>query len=267
MNAFRFCLHQAKRLAFTFRLRRDGAFRYFGTRVHFPARSHLVRRTVSEGIYEKAALDFLSSSARAGTTVFDVGANIGLISVPILSRCPRVRVVSFEPVPRVFECLTRTRQDSPYQDRWELRPLGLSDRAGRQEFFLPAAGQDAFASLVRTGRTAVRDVITVDCATLDDEWARLDRPPTSAIKIDVEGAELKVLTGAKRCLEACRPVILTEWNATNLAAADEDPAGLLAFCASVGYRLHPIPGWFEIRSREVLDAVMREQESFLLLPA
>jgi FkbM family methyltransferase len=266
MNAFRFCLHQAKRLAFAFRLQRGGAFRYFGTRVHFPRRSHLVRRAVGEGIYEKVALDLLSSSARAGTTVFDVGANIGLISVPILSRCPRVRVVSFEPVPRVFACLARTHRECPYRDRWELRPLGLSDRPGRQEFFLPAAGQDAFASLVRTGRTVVRDVIAIDCATLDDEWSRLDRPPTSVIKIDVEGAELKVLAGAKRCLEACRPLILIEWNATNLAAAAEDPAGLLSFCASAGYRLHPVPGWFEIRSPEVLAAVMRELDSFLLLP-
>lgn len=266
MTLFQNLRRAIKVLGIRLKLRRDGSFRYFGVDVHFCQASHLVRRAAEEGIYEKTSLDLLSLFARPDTTFFDVGANIGLLSVPVLSRCPNVRVVSFEPHPRVAAMLDRTRRGSPYLERWEVRPVGLADRDGRVRFHVPPAGADAFASTVPTGRTPTGTFVEVDCTTLDREWTRLQRPAVSIIKIDVEGGELKVLTGATACIQACRPLILTEWNATNLAAGGQDPAALLSFCRQSGYRLHAVPGFTEIASAEILLPVMWTVESFLLVP-
>jgi len=76
-----------------------------------------------------------------------------------------------------------------------------------------------------------------------------------------------MLYGANECVKTCRPMILLEWNAVNLAAFGVAPGSLMEFGAQNQYSIHALPGLVAIHSAQALLAHMAFTESFLLLPA
>ena len=206
----------------------------------------------------------LQSLIRPGTTMFDVGANIGLMAVPVLRHCADCHVVSFEPSANVLPSLRRTIAGSPFGSRWQLVEKAVSATDGTSEFTISSQAESLFDGFRNTRRASASSTTTVDVTTLDTTWRALRQPAVSLIKCDVEGADLDVLEGARTCLSATNAAILTEWNATNLAAYERSPASLLEFARSAGYRVFAVPGFVEISDPTTLQLHMIETESFLL---
>src|SRR5262249_50099124 len=96
----------------------SGAFPYFGTRVFFPKNAFIFKIVCSEGIYEHELLRQIEGVLRPGSWYFDVGANVGLMSVPVLSMRNDVRVLSIEASPNSHPYLHKTWSESPWKDRW-----------------------------------------------------------------------------------------------------------------------------------------------------
>src|SRR5438132_996545 len=96
-------------------------FDYFGTKIYFPRNSVLFKLVCVQGIYEDQYLRILLKLCQKPDSVFfDVGANIGLLSVPILATNPSAQVVSFEPSPNSLPYLLKTREESKFsEDREE----------------------------------------------------------------------------------------------------------------------------------------------------
>lgn len=69
---------------------------------------------------------------RAGDTVFDVGANIGLFALFCLRQADGVRVVSYEPAPNCLECLRENVAE--HGDRVRVRDVAVSDAEAELEF-------------------------------------------------------------------------------------------------------------------------------------
>ncbi|HKV94724.1 MAG TPA: amino acid adenylation domain-containing protein [Candidatus Angelobacter sp.] len=63
--------------------------------------------------------------------VFDVGANIGMFTLFTGERCPKGRIYSFEPIPRIFECLE---SNVSAFDQVKIFQVGLSDEEKVAEF-------------------------------------------------------------------------------------------------------------------------------------
>ena len=82
-----------------------GSFPYFGTKVYFPKGSLSFRSACKQGIFEADNVRILQALARPDAVLFDVGANIGLMAVPVLRHEPGCRVVSFEPSANVLSFL------------------------------------------------------------------------------------------------------------------------------------------------------------------
>src|ERR1043165_8900521 len=99
-----------------------GRFSYFGTRVYFPKGSVIFRRTCETGVYEPEVTGWLCRLAQSGKLFIDVGANIGLMSIPVLRTVQTARVLSFEPSPTSLQYLERTWRESEFRDRWEVVP-------------------------------------------------------------------------------------------------------------------------------------------------
>src|SRR5215207_686852 len=133
---------------------RPGAryFPYFGTRIYFPRESHLFHRVCEEDIYEPSTLKLLKAFVRPGGTYFDIGANIGLTSAPILASAPDCQVVSFEPSPNALPWLRQTREGSPHAKRWQVVGKALGTEEGNATFHANASGMSAFDGLRNTGR-------------------------------------------------------------------------------------------------------------------
>jgi FkbM family methyltransferase len=247
---------------------RAGAqFPYWGVPVHYPRGSLMFDLVCTQGIFEHGNLRVLSRLVRPDSWLFDVGCNIGLMSVPLLREHGGLRVAAFEPVPWVADCLARTAAHPSLGGRLQVHRVALSDAPGQAQFAMGAAGDDAYSGLRDTGRGwSDKRRIEVTVRTLDAVWQELGEPPVSAIKLDVEGADSLVLAGARACLARCRPAVLLEWNETNLRAYGIVPTSLIALATSLNYACYTAPELVPVRDAAHLQACMAHTESFLMLP-
>ncbi|RBP48124.1 FkbM family methyltransferase [Roseimicrobium gellanilyticum] len=249
------------------RLRAKGYFPYFGAKIFSPPNSILFQRVRREGVFERVVSQRMQHLARPDTWFFDVGANLGLMSVPVLANNPRVKAVSIEPSPNSFPYLSKTREASAFRDRWNVVSKAVSNTKGVVDFVLADSGNSAFEGMKNTGRVDMTRTISVETIPLDDIWVEFGRPEVSLIKIDVEGAECLVLQGAEALLKQCRPMIILEWTPANLGAYGLAVEDLLTFATERGYRLFDLENILPIPDAAHLRLLCQvRQENFLLVP-
>ena len=243
-----------------------GSFSYYGTRVYFPEHSLIFRLACEQGVYEHENLKLLLSLVRPEGWYFDVGANIGLLSVPVLASASGCRVLSVEPSPVTFACLARTRECSSFRDRWQVLEAVAGNTEGETDLYVFPGGLGAFDGTRDTARGGDARTIRVPMTTLDTVWEGLGCPAVTVIKIDVEGGELSVLTGAARCIRERRPPILLEINTVNVHAYGLEPEIFLDYAAHNGYSLFASPGLIPVTTPGGLRTQMLRTENFLLFP-
>ena len=150
--------------------------------------------------YETAGIINLAMLLSEGDTFVDIGANVGLFSAT-LSRVERlgrgVRFYAFEANPDTFVRLCKGLEGASV----EARQTALSDHAGTL-VFVPGGVSNAFTTLDHAGDWNIRnEEQEVVCRRLDEEKLEGDR---LILKIDVEGQEASVLSGAEGLFEAGR---------------------------------------------------------------
>jgi len=151
------------------------------------------------GTLERAKLKQFVQRLRRGMTVWDVGANVGLYTLPSARAVgPMGRVYAFEPMPRNFELLRRHLAMNRLSnvEIYEVavvdagRSLRMAEGDSPSEFHADPAGR-----------------WQVPAVTLDDWLAASDSPSPDLVKIDVEGSDDAVLRGGARTFAAYRPPI------------------------------------------------------------
>jgi FkbM family methyltransferase len=244
-----------------------GSFPYFGTKVYFPVNYSLFERVCDEGIYEQKNIEIISSLTRPNSIYFDVGANIGLMAIPVLDKIDSCKVVSFEPSPNTLQFLNRTVQNSRFSQRWFVISKAVSSEIGSKDFCVASSPRwaplEGFKDTKRAGNIW-HTIVSV--TTIDREWEAMGKPQVSVIKIDVEGAELQVLQGSLNCIAHEQPYIVLEWNNINLMAYDCDPDSLFVFAKTIDYEIVTLPDFTFINSANHLKVNMLKTESFLLMP-
>ncbi len=243
-----------------------GRFPYFGTQVHFPKGSQSFLAACDQGIFEAENVRLLQGLVRPGSWMFDVGANLGLMSIPVLQGVSDAHVVAFEPSPNTLPWLRRTIERSGFRDRWVLVPKAVGAESGRVSFSVSAIEESLYDGVRATGRVGQDRTVEVEQTTLDEVWRGLGSPDVSMIKCDVEGGELAALQGARQCLASLRPAVLAEFSRLNIAAYGYAAVDLLDFTRDAGYRIYAMPSLVEVRTARELEAHMLFTESFLLLP-
>ncbi|MEP6714099.1 MAG: FkbM family methyltransferase [Terriglobia bacterium] len=255
-----------KRLAYKWVPGLAGKFPYYGATVYFRPSSDIWPIWVSEGIYEQRILALMLGVIRPGTWYFDVGANIGLMSVPVLHMVREANVASFEPSRNSRTYLNQTWASSPYRDRWKLIEKAVSDAPGHVEFNLSAAAHAGYDGLKPTSRTASVATDTVEATTLDVEWIELGRPAVSCLKMDVEGAEIQALRGAQELIATTRPYIFLEWYEKNFQHFDCAADQILIEAERLDYDLVCVDNLAAVPSPAMLALNMRLTASFVLAP-
>ena len=154
------------------------------------------------GTYEREVQRLFLSSIGPGDTVLDIGANVGFFSL-LASRLvgPTGRVIAFEPSPRNLEFLRRHLTMNSVQNV-EVHPLAVADKPMRSRLEVDAR----HPSIAKLGAHGV----PIEVVSLDHLLERECLPLPSLVKIDVEGAESKVLEGASTVLAKARPLVLLE---------------------------------------------------------
>ena len=130
-----------------------------------------------------------------GGSYLDVGANIGLMTIPI-ARNPLVRCLAFEPEPVNFDLLKRNVERNAPGATVEFHQVALFHARGSLSLAL-AEGNIGDHRLTLT-REDGRRVIEVPAVPLDDFADRIPGP--LAVKIDKQGAEPFVIAGGQKVL-------------------------------------------------------------------
>ena len=243
-----------------------GRFSYCGTKVYFPKASAIFQRVCSEGTYEQEVVDWICRLIRPGASFIDVGANIGLISIPALRSEKEIRVISFEPSPSTFEYLEHTWRNSGFKDRWVVSRKAVGDCVRTVQFCVSSPRNGAFDGLLDTKRGGGKRMVDVEQTTIDAEWERSGFPSISCLKVDVEGGESKVLAGAEQMIKTEKPYIVLEWCKENLAPYGVPAEFLLDYARSHAYDIFAIPNLGKVVEPHVLELQMLTTESFLLAP-
>lgn len=143
--------------------------------------------------HEAGTLNVVEKILRPGDNVIDIGAYIGLLTIPMCRLVgPQGRVYAVEPLPRTAECLRRALISNDLAKRCDILIAAASDANGQTDFYLSA--NSMMGSLVpeRDDQQAV-----VDREIPLDEWMP-PSIPTALIKLDVGGTELRALAGKRR---------------------------------------------------------------------
>jgi FkbM family methyltransferase len=173
-------------------------------------------KSVWTGTYE---LDFAEALARAvkpGAVCFDIGGYRGFFSgVCALAGASAVHI--FEPLPanrKRIEALMNLNPDLPIT----LHPMAVGNKTGAAAFAVMA--EKSMGKLSNSAFQTQRrseEVIEIPVETLDHLMATGVVATPSLIKIDVEGAEIMVLTGGEGLLRDVRPQLFIEIHSRELA--------------------------------------------------
>jgi len=195
-----------------------------------------------QGATEPDTMEFFRRVLKPGMVFVDVGAHLGeytVLAATILGRSGYVH--AFEPRPDIFELLTRNIQLNHCRNV-TVRPFALWHENGWCEFEVtPEPSVSAIRSVAPIRRGA--KIIKVRAVTLDDYFARIPTCRPDLIKIDVEGAELHVLRGARSVLDRSAveaPKLIVEYEPPNQARFGYSFTDVFAFLAGLGYNLY---GW------------------------
>ena len=162
-------------------------------------------------IFLNRVLDLLDDSI-----FIDVGANVGEMVLSVQGHRNTRFIYAIEPDPTCaavvkVNCLLNGFDDC------KVFTVALSDVPG--ELVLSGAGTPQ-AMLTKKSESERVDEIVVPVSTLDQLRSegllpQINDDSSVVMLIDVEGAEPKVLAGAKRFLSIIRPLIIFEYNATS----------------------------------------------------
>ncbi len=189
--------------------------------------------------------DFAEEFIKPGHVVWDVGANVGMFTFASSFRAGASgRVVAIEADLFLADLLRQSASlASPGRAKVVVLPVAVSDSLGIAEFHIAKRGRSANYLALSLGSSqtgGVRETVSVMTVTLD--WLMERLPLPNILKIDVEGAEALVLTGANTLISKARPVILCE---IRESLADT----CSSFFKSHGYKLYD----FENRSHGPLE--------------
>lgn len=159
--------------------------------------------------YELGTMRLFAALLKSKRCIVDAGANIGfysLLAATVFRHQGEVH--AFEPHPEVFRWLARNSELNGFRDL-HLNQAALSDIDGKVPLFLPANEAWTNASLIE-GFMLQQAPIKIDAMRFDTYCREHLNIPVDLLKVDVEGAEIKVLRGMGHLLDEWQPDIICE---------------------------------------------------------
>lgn len=181
-------------------------------------------------------------ACRGRYCVIDVGAHVGLVSLPAMAVMdPSGKLIAFEPATVNRALLRRHLVLNGFDGRASVESalVGADDHDDVRFFEM---GEHTGMNTVVPGAMDARyEPVSRQQVTLDAYCARHGLAP-EVIKIDVEGAELGVLNGARATLAFCRPLIFLSVHPRQIALLGQSTEMLAKLIESLGYNCHHVDG-------------------------
>lgn len=206
----------------------------------FDFRSDILKNILIFKTYEPSLTQLIKAHLDPNKDVIDVGANVGLFSVlfsKLLSKSNKV--LAIEPTPSALRNLYYNVEKNDCLDSIRIFEGVASDSQGNFQIKV-IAGMEEYSTLGNMVHPSILqkpyDRIDVKGETIDNLASLFDLN-TGFIKIDTEGAEYKVLKGARRTIERYHPYILSELSDILLESFGANSKMVIKLLEDCGYKI------------------------------
>lgn len=182
--------------------------------------------------FESKEIDISCKYINPGSTVLDIGANIGLHALNFSAVTKNGLVIACEPQPKTFNILEKNIQQNNITNIIPLN-VAIADVANIADFYVMS--DDAYSSLIDIGRKTLDEKIKVLCTTIDGLLGEIN---VDFVKIDVEGLELSVLRSMSSLLKRSCPVVFCEIYKGKVESYN--PRDIISYLEDMGYKTNRI---------------------------
>lgn len=176
-------------------------------------------RLLAPGLHKSAGDLFMvvNNYVSPGSVVWDIGSNLGILSFCSASKVgTNGKVYSLEADPRYADIQSKTlRSLSSEMGKMSILCAAVANRSGILDLIIPKKGHARNHLSIVEGNSAGEADMTKQVVTLTLDWLLEHWSPPNFIKIDVEGAELLAIEGAKKLFSEVRPIGYIECSAAN----------------------------------------------------
>lgn len=178
--------------------------------------------------HEAGVEDAIRESVSEGSTFLDVGGFIGYYTLVGCEEIKNGNVITFEPFP---EHRTRIQKNLSINGCGSVvEAIALSDQT--KESFLDSSGSP---TLAESGDTEV------NMMRLDDYVDERKLDSIDVMKVDVEGAEHRLIEGGIETLESHEPTLILELHPEKISEFGSSVAEFLDTLSEIGYQFKSIP--------------------------
>tara|TARA_A100001388_G_C28751868_1_gene492640 strand:+ start:507 stop:1346 length:840 start_codon:yes stop_codon:yes gene_type:complete len=200
--------------------------------------------------------EHLIKNLKYADTFFDVGAHIGLVSIPAaINMKIGSKIVAFEPFGKNFLHLKNHINNNKLHDKVFLNDNLVGERTCKRSFFI-SKNESPINSISKVHQIENYKEVKLNQITLDDYCNETGIIP-QIIKIDVEGAEINVLKGSRKIIEKYKPLIYLSIHPIHIKALGQDLNDLKNIIKKFNYRIEDFEG------EKITDYKMSE---YLMIP-
>ncbi len=209
-----------------------------GRRLYVDLSDNVIGSQVVRDQYEPEFVEILPKLVSPGSTVLDIGANIGFFTMHLAHLVGQAgHVFAFEPIRELAALVAKSIAENQFQERVVLENAALGDHSGNTNILFVENARNHGASFLVEGDAA-------ECATSHqlrevrmialDDYPLQDR--VSFIKMDIEGAEPMCIRGCVELLKKDRPVVMSEIHPEQLKKVSQaSPRDFMSQFAELDY--------------------------------
>lgn len=188
--------------------------------------------------YDRLTEKIIKKCVKPDSVCVDVGCHKGEIMGMFLKQSPKGRHYGFEPIPYLFETIHRK-----FSPQCKIYDIALSDSVGSTTFNY-IRNAPAYSGIKKRDYNIENpdiEILNVKLDMLDNIIPSDER--IDFIKIDVEGAELSVLQGAKHTIQRCKPYILFEFGVGASNYYNTSPDDIFTYFAEKSMSISLLSEW------------------------
>lgn len=199
----------------------------------------LQRHIYFYGDYEEEICQQWLNLAGEATTIFDVGANVGIYSLLAAGKNSHATIHAFEPTPELLDTFNSNLRLNKFTNV-VVNSVAVGQNRGQAFLHRCAGGNNSnegmnFVSEIAEDNSDVAtEVISLDDYCREEGISRID-----LMKMDIEGGEYKALLGLQNLLKekaiGCLFMELAEWAA---ARSGNSTADIKRFLMDAGYQIY-----------------------------
>ncbi len=182
--------------------------------------------------FKERSFESIEEKIKKATVIFDVGANIGSTAMYFSSLNRSGKIYAFEPHPHTFERAMNNLEINEFKNI-ELHKIGFGDKPDVVKLYEVNPNNPGMNRVISKNIDLPFVTITID--TIDNFLQEKNINKVDLVKIDVEGFEFNVLSGAKKLLQEQKPVLFIELDDDNLRDNDHSAVALVSFLYECGY--------------------------------